>query len=150
MRLSGSGQQGVWMHSAYSSSVTGLFWGTTQTRNDVLQGLTRVSLVLYSCSQCCRKPTLFFFLWSSMESLSSASSPCRSETCISFSDNLVDDSRTTCYESNYKARSPWNYKCAHMEYYVSMIQHITHAVSSSWLGTAVFDCYWRREEFKIE
>lgn len=111
MRLSGSGQQGVWMYAVYSSSVTGVFWGTTQRRGDVSQGLTTASLLLYSSGQRCRKPTLFFFLWSSRESLSSASSPCRSETCFSFSDNLVGNNITTCYEHNYEAKHPWEDKC---------------------------------------
>lgn len=56
-------------------------------------------LELYSSVHHCRKPTLFFFLWRSRESLSSASSPCRSETCLSFSDNLTD--KNTCYDHNY-------------------------------------------------
>lgn len=58
----------------------------------------------------CRKPTLFFFLWSSRESLSSASSPCRSETCFSFSDNLTDDSITTHYKHYYVAKCPSKWK----------------------------------------
>lgn len=38
-----------------------------------------------------KKPTSFFFLWSSRDSFISANSAWRSETWVSFSDNLTDD-----------------------------------------------------------
>lgn len=101
-RLNGGGQQEVWM---YAGQCVTPVWGECfrvphKGRGIGLIGLDQI-LVLYSSGNRCGKPTLFFFLWSSTESLSSASSASRSETCLSFSVNLTNNNITTHCESLY-------------------------------------------------
>lgn len=87
--------------------------------------------------QDCRKPTLFFFLWSSRESLISASSLCRSDTCFSLSSSLTDN--TTAHNARqHTHRSQSRHKIIH---HVSC--NITHKVWNSGEGTTVQDCCWR-------
>lgn len=109
VRQSGSGQQEVWMYAVYNSSVRrgGVFFGVQHKRKRDVMSRRALDQSSYCCSirlgHHCRKPTLFFFLWSSRESFSSSSSPCRSETCFSFSDNLMNNNINTHYQHYYKS-----------------------------------------------
>lgn len=69
---------------------------------DLSQGQSKSARAVVGIS--CRKPTLFFFLWSSSEPCSSASSPCRLQSCCSFSDNLTSD-RHLLEKASFRAES---------------------------------------------
>lgn len=120
-RLSGRGQQDIWMYAVcnYSECEGSVLGYHTREGCDVSQGFRPERLlVLYSSGCRCRKPTLFFFLWSSRESRSSASSPWISETCFSFSDNLINNNITIHYEHYHVVKSPLKWKRVKKKMYV--------------------------------
>lgn len=79
----GCGRQQVWTYAGWE-----VFWGWGGGYHTGGGGGQGWCLAGELVARGQGEPTLFFFLWSSSESLSSASSACRSEACFSFSDNL--------------------------------------------------------------